>query len=126
MNMQKLFISHLAGKDELLCASIKVNMGDSLEEGLWVKNIKSYYLPLGYTDWELEVYIYSLNFECDDWEVDGTIWFKDGSWSIFTEDDSSIWWEHFRVPGIPQELELLEFPAVDIGGQDRNPGGDGK
>ena len=105
MNMEKVFVDHLAGKGDVLCASIEVDMGDTLEDGVWVENVRRYLLPIGFGDYEFEAYVNSLDFEYDDTTiVDGTIWYTDGTWSFFVEDYDSVWWEHFKVPGVPEEL----------------------
>jgi len=37
-------------------------------------------------------------------EVDGVIWYKDGTWSSRGEYDGSEWWEYNTCPEIPETL----------------------
>jgi hypothetical protein len=46
-----------------------------------------------------------LDFEYDNGfggqELDGTIWYSDGTWSERGEYDGSEWWEHRKCPSLP-------------------------
>ena len=67
-------------------------------------------LPVGYTPYEWDTFINSLDFEYDDGyggqELFGTIWFENGTWAERGEYDGSEWWEYKSCPSIPEHLNV--------------------
>ena len=43
-------------------------------------------------------------------ELEGTIWYSDGTWSERGEYDGSEWWEHRECPPLPN-VELSDRPS---------------
>lgn len=73
------------------------------------KQEKTCLLKVGYTEQEFEEFKTSLDFMYDSGfggqEIEGTIWFEDGTWCTRGEYDGSEWWEHHCLPDIPDELK---------------------
>jgi len=50
-----------------------------------------------------------LDFDYDDGygsqELEGTIWYSDGTWSDRREYDGSEWWEHHVCPPLPNDAD---------------------
>jgi len=70
---------------------------------------KEYSLKVGHTLHELWLFLNSIDFEYDDGygtqELDGTVWFEDGSWLERGEYDGSEWWDRKVRPEIPDRLK---------------------
>lgn len=101
MNAKQELLSLLEKKTPIKCAQIKsyfVNNGPLI----------FYNLKVNHTEEELNKFLDSLDFNYDSgygWQqLFGTIWFTDGSWADRDEYDGSEWWEHRRLPDIPQDL----------------------
>ena len=66
-------------------------------------------LKEGYTPAEYEAFLKLLEYDYDDGygrqELEGTIWYKDGTWSSREEYDGSEWWAHYETPEIPASLK---------------------
>ncbi len=66
-------------------------------------------LQVNYTEKQYEEFLSKLNFEYDDGygsqELDGVIWYTDGSWSTRGEYDGSEWWEINILPEVPEKLK---------------------
>lgn len=66
-------------------------------------------LAPGYTEADLESFLSAIDFDYDDGygtqEVDGVIWYKDGTWSTRGEYDGSEWWTFYKVPDIADFLD---------------------
>ena len=73
------------------------------------EDFQTFLLKKDYTELEYLNFLSQLNYIYDSGfggqELYGTIWYKDGTWSIRAEYDGSEWWEHVRKPEIPKELE---------------------
>lgn len=65
-------------------------------------------LVVGYSEDELSHFLSKLDYVYDDGyggqELYGNIWYEDGTWSERGEYDGSEWWNHCRVPDIPESL----------------------
>jgi hypothetical protein len=97
MNAKVEFLQHIGNK-EVLCACCY--LGPSYDEIVSRIDME--------TGSDLNTFLERLNFEYDDGygrqELDGTIWYKDGTYSERAEYDGSEWWEHRAVPQIPERL----------------------
>ena len=66
-------------------------------------------LHVSYTEKQYEEFLSKLNFKYDDGygsqELDGVIWYTDGSWSTRGEYDGSEWWELNILPEVPEKLK---------------------
>jgi hypothetical protein len=98
MNAKEEFLEHIkfaGGKENLLCASIKL---DKIEA----------YLTTEYTEEEYEEFLNSLDIQYDSGygsqNMYGDIWYKDGTWSDRGEYDGSECWNHMKMPTIREEL----------------------
>ena len=100
-NARKEFIEHI-GNREVLCARIATG------EYEW-QEFKAFLLKKNYTELDYLNFLSQINHNYDSGfgvqERFGTIWYKDGTWSIRGEYDGSEWWEHVSKPEIPKELE---------------------
>ena len=100
-NARKEFIEHI-GNREVLCA--KLTTSEYEWEGSQTFLLKKNYTELDYLNFLSQInYIYDSGYGGQ--ELFGTIWYKDGTWSIRGEYDGSEWWEHVSKPDIPKELE---------------------
>ena len=52
---------------------------------------------------ELEEVLPLLDFEYDRYEILGTIWYTDGTWSTRNEDYDTYYWEHLVRPIMPDK-----------------------
>ena len=44
--------------------------------------------------------------ECECWSIDGTVWYTDGTWSVWSQnDDGDEYWQHCSAPTIPDSLQ---------------------
>jgi hypothetical protein len=72
-------------------------------------DVEQFILPVNHTNEQANDFIASLDFNYDNGygsqRYDGTIWYKDGSWSERTEYDGSEWWAYRTCPEIPKELK---------------------
>jgi hypothetical protein len=88
--------------NKIKCANITHNQSweDSEED--------EFKLPVQHTDFELTVFIESLNFKYDagfgGQELFGIVWLKDGTWLSRGEYDGTEWWIHNVLPEIPKKL----------------------
>jgi len=99
-NAKEEFLEHTADKF-VLCA-ILTRVID------YRKVSHTYNLKVSYTREELQHFLALINFQYDsgygNQELEGTIWYDDGSWSTRAEYDGSEWWHHNKLPDIPFEL----------------------
>ena len=67
---------------------------------------KYFRLPIGYSQLDYEFFVKSLDFEYDRHypEIDGFIWFNDGSWAERLEYDGAYRWIYKKLPTIPDYL----------------------
>lgn len=100
-NAETEFLEHTNGAD-ILCAEVTTGRDyyDDCDRRRFV-------LRAGYSKAELEHFLQSLDFEYDSGyggqELDGYIWYKDGTWSERYEYDGLEWWSHKVCPPIPKE-----------------------
>ena len=52
---------------------------------------------------ELEEVLPLLDFEVEHYEIFGTIWYTDGSWSVRNEYNDVYYWEHLNRPIMPDK-----------------------
>jgi hypothetical protein len=109
MNAAIEFNNFIVGKSDVMCA--------------YIRDIRNYYkdpttivLPLGYTQEQYDKFMLELDFTYNNGyggqEVDGQIWFKDGTWADRGEYDGSEWWEYHKCPGIPAFLYPFDTTTV--------------
>ena len=100
-NAREEFIKHV-GSREVLCARIATG------EYEW-QDIRTFLLKKDYTALDYSYFLTQLDYRYDNGyggqELFGTIWYKDGTWSIRAVYDGDEWWEHVSKPEIPKELE---------------------
>jgi hypothetical protein len=106
MNAKEEFISvfknHINKDVKVLCASICCYV---------YKTRKTYDVTLKqkYNKKEFEEFLNALDFDYDEGygsqELDGTVWFTDGSWAVRREYDGTEWWEINTVPVIPTKCK---------------------
>jgi hypothetical protein len=98
MNAKDELLSHAKGRG-LLCAEIY--LGEEYEEPRKEVRLK--------INGDISAFLQELDVEYDagygSQYLDGIIWFKDGTWSTRGEYDGSEWWEHHRMPEIPERLK---------------------
>jgi hypothetical protein len=106
MNAAIEFNNFIVGKPDVICA--------------YVRNIRHYYdddptsisLKLGYTEEQYSNFMLDLDFTYDDGfggqQLDGKIWFKDGTWADRGEYDGSEWWQYHKCPQVPTFLYPFE------------------
>ena len=103
-NARKEFIEHI-GNREVLCAKIATGEYNDYDD----QEFKTFLLKKDYTELDYLNFLSQINYIYDSsyggQELFGTIWYKDGTWSIRGEYDGSEWWEHVSKPEIPKELE---------------------
>jgi hypothetical protein len=102
MNAAIEFKDTIKGKPDVICAYIT---------DVYSENIRSF-LPLGYTQEQYDNFILDLDFTYDNGfggqQLDGIIWFKDGTWADRGEYDGSEWWNYHKCPQVPTFLYPLE------------------
>lgn len=91
-------VNHTGSK--IICAEISIQHS-------W-EDSTSFFLKKGYSQEDYERFINSLNFDYDagfgGQNLFGTVWLEDGSWLARGEYDGSEWWNHLKLPEIPQNL----------------------
>ncbi len=99
MNAKEEFLEAVEGR-KIKCAIVKHYKGDI-------------YLKKRHNGTDYKTFLDNLDFEYDNGyggqELEGTIWFKDGTWTERGEYDGSEWWQHQEIPDIPIELERGNF-----------------
>lgn len=93
------FLAHIKDKPKIVAAV--------LEDVHWSHDEKwCFILYPHYTDEEYEKFLADIKISYDEGygsqEVDGTIWFDDGSFSDRGEYDGSEWWEYQKAPDLPK------------------------
>jgi hypothetical protein len=106
INAKREFMQHVEYPEAVLCATI--TYGDCMLFGEDYAT-KSFNLSVNHTAEQYHQFVESLDFNYYNGyggqELFGCIWFKDGTWSNRGEYDGSEWWEHNRLPAIPNELK---------------------
>jgi hypothetical protein len=105
MNAREEFINHI-GSRVVLCAQIQIgeDYGDNTSS--------TFNLTTGWDSEDWNKFLSCLNFQYDSdygiQNLNGIIWYKDGTWSDRGEYDGSEWWNYNYCPGIPTELNRLD------------------
>lgn len=90
MNAKEEFLEHTKGKT-VICAIVNETP-----------------LPFNYTPFELVRFLGLIHFDYHagygGQELEGTIWYDDGTWSDRGEYDGSEWWDYNECPLIPTYL----------------------
>ena len=109
INAKKEFLEEVKSKD-VLCAKITIDLD-------YCNSRRCYILRSGYSETEINQFLQSLDFEYDcgygNQELDGHIWYKNGTWSERSEYDGSEWWEHKSYPPVPEECSQLQNDSKD-------------
>lgn len=113
MNAQIEFNNFIVGKPDVICAYVQdIGWYDNDEE-----QPKRICLPLGYTDEQYGEFMQKLDFTYDSGygsqNLDGVIWFRDGSWADRGEYDGSEWWQHQTRPNVPAYLYPPNMPQYE-------------
>ena len=99
MNAKEEMLYLLEGK-KIKCAIVN--------RRVYRENHKPIVLKVGHTMTDYNRFLDELDFEYDNGyggqELFGTVWFKDGTWAARGEYDGSEWWEHYKLPDVPEEL----------------------
>ena len=70
-------------------------------------------LNVGYTEQEYSQFLEKMDFEYHDGygrqEIEGVIWFTDGTWAERGEYDGSEWWEMRLLPDVTKSLKELKW-----------------
>ena len=116
MNAAIEFKDIIKDKPDVICAYVR-NLR------YYDEDTTSISLPLAYTKEQYDNFMLSLDFTYDDGfggqQLDGKIWFKDGTWADRGEYDGSEWWQYHKCPQVPTFLypfvteEELPFDEAD-------------
>jgi hypothetical protein len=117
-NAKTEFLEHIEDR-KVLCATLIYEL--SRKEKIY------YELKVNYTTDDYRNFLKSIDFDYDNGygsiELEGTIWYADGSWSERGEYDGSEWWSYKTCPPIPLELKTNEFLLNDFSIMPTNPDG---
>lgn len=96
MNVLEEFKDHLQERT-IKCAIIEITYPIKVEAVL-----KCYYSTK-----ELSIFLSKINIDDKEevFDINGTIWYKDGSYSTRRGDNVSEWWEHFSAPKLPKKVK---------------------
>lgn len=102
INAKSEFIDHVGNK-KVKCALVEfISYVDS----------GKYFLTTGYTSDEYDEFLSKIDRFYDNGyggqELDGMIWYEDGTWTTRGEYDGSEWWEYHEVPEIPDYLNRVD------------------
>lgn len=101
INAMKEFEEHV-GNRTVLCAWVEASHYAALD-------LPRVTLRSGHSEREYQKFLDNLGFEYDDGfgcqELEGVIWFTDGTWSTRGEYDGSEWWQNHTRPEIPEALQ---------------------
>lgn len=80
---------------------------------------EKFILKVDYTSEEFNNFLSKLDFKYDDGYggqvLFGTVWLTDDTWLSRGEYDGSEWWEHYKLPEIPEEcrqIDKLKFSII--------------
>lgn len=112
MNAKQEFLRFIDLKSDVICAYVMdIGYYDDDEE------VETICLPLGHTEEQYKEFLKKLDFKYDNGygaqNLDGIIWFKDGSWATRGEYDGSEWWEYHARPNVPGFLYPPDSPQYD-------------
>lgn len=104
MNAKQEFIEHV-GTKEVQAVIVMYELSYS-------EPLKKIVLPKGFNKDNYNEFLEHLNFDYDDGfggqELEGTIWYTDGTWSSRGEYDGSEWWEYHKRPDFSEEYRLMK------------------
>ena len=108
MNASIEFNNFIVGKPDVICAYTE-------NVGLYSYQTPSHNsLPLAYTEEQYAKFMLELDFTYNNGfggkQLDGQIWFKDGTWADRGEYDGSGWWQYHKCPQVP--IFLYPFDTV--------------
>ena len=96
----------------IICATIKSYEDDCDEDDCddaGDGEVTEIHLRVGHTEEEFVTFLAALDFEYDNgWghqELYGTVWLTNGEWLSRGEYDGSEWWDHNKLPEIPENLK---------------------
>ncbi len=99
------FNNFIVTKPRVICAWVQFVASFMYDDGEEPEKIC---LPLGYTDEQYAEFMQKLEFTYNSGyggqELDGVIWFEDGTWADRGEYDGSEWWQYHRCPSVPTYL----------------------
>jgi hypothetical protein len=102
---QKEFQLFVKDKAPVICAYVRNMSYDDYDNH---EQLTPICLPLGFTEDQYFEFLAKLNFTYNSGygsqNLDGMIWFKDGSWATRGEYDGSEWWEYHKLPQVPTYL----------------------
>lgn len=101
MNAKKEFVNHTQDK-KVKCSFLVWEGGYNYETNEYEN--KLVVLKVNYSESDYNAFLQQLDYEydngCGDQELEGTIWYEDGTWSSRGEYDGSEWWEYNQCPEI--------------------------
>jgi len=101
INAKSELLSILENKAKILCALI-YNAND------WYNSRTAIALKVGYSNEQYQNFLEQMNFEYNigysGKQLFGTIWLEDGTLLTREESEGLEWWEHHKIPKIPDEL----------------------
>jgi hypothetical protein len=102
INAKSEFINHIGNKI-VKCAYIEfISYVDS----------GKFFITTGYSQDEYNQFLSDIDRNYDNGyggqEIDGMIWYEDGTWTTRGEYDGSEWWEYHEVPEIPDYLNRID------------------
>lgn len=93
-------------KQTIICAIITGCDYDYDEQD----NNPKFILKQGYSEEDYATFLNAIDFEYDDGfggqELYGTVWLTNGEWLQRGEYDGSEWWEHMKLPEVPDNLTV--------------------
>ena len=102
INAKQEFINHTKSK-AIKCAYIQFI---DYEDG------EKFFLTTGYTDDEYKQFLSDIDRTYNNGyggqNLDGMIWYEDGTWTTRDEYDGSEWWVYHEVPEIPDFLNRID------------------
>jgi hypothetical protein len=100
INAKEEFVRHTKSK-VIKCAYIELDYED-----------ERFSLTTGYTEDEYNQFLSDIDREYNNGyggqELDGMIWYEDGTWTTRGEYDGSEWYEYHEVPDIPDFLNRID------------------
>jgi hypothetical protein len=73
---------------------------------------RKFFLTTGFTEYEYNQFLSDIDREYNNGyggqELDGMIWYEDGTWTTREEFDGSEWWVYREVPEIPDFLNRID------------------
>ena len=105
INAKQEFINHI-GRKSIKCVFTQFVDNIINEDGV------QFFLTTGFTKDEYNQFLSDIDRNYNNGyggqELDGMIWYKDGTWTTRGEYDGSEWWEYHEVPEIPDILNRID------------------